>query len=408
MATKTAKDYTKELYAQGLTQVDSWKKDQQAINEETLRQINQAVDTATASGVAKYQEAINAAPESSRKLYDENAITEAVNRKRVQESMANMGMTDSGLSGSLHTSLAVARGNADSEVRRQEKAYVDQLKAAIADLYTAGATQKAAEKASLDKQLAEGYNDRKAALWNDSMTAGAQQYAADRDHDARVKEAEYKALEEQAKARQNYALKLLDNDADETSAWASAYTMYPTGDEKTDAYWAAIKAGYSQQEANIYANAGGGEPGKAAVEEAAVSAAENLVKRMKLTGMTGWKTFWSNQDNDGEYVAEKIQQLLAENADFANMSALQRETVLSLAVAKAINENWTRGTDNVDNVARIENASAKLGLDSEDVKAVYTQLRYPNQGKDAYGRYTDLSKAISSDPFSRYVADYSR
>ncbi len=392
MATKTVKKYAQELYDQSLPGLNSQREAKQKQNDQTYQQIAQAIDKSVAAGVAGYQKSIDAAPTESQKLYDENAVTEAVNRKRVQESMANMGMTDSGLSSSLHTSLAVAKGNADARVRQQEQAYVQQLKTAIDTLRTSGETQKATEKLTLDKGLNDWYQNQQANLWTQSMAAGAGQYAAEQDAAARVAEAQYEAATKQAEARQNYALKLLDNGADETSAWASAYTMYPTGDEKTDAYWSslrtALESGYSKDEVKAYVDAGGGEAGLVAVETAAIDAAEKFATNPKNSlklysspynipfDFSGDRnTWWSKPQRDGEMVASRVAKLIEGNATYEGMTEVQKAATVKELIARNINDYWHADKENADNETRIRAACYELNVNYEDVIARYTQLR---------------------------------
>ena len=77
-----------------------------------------AIDKSTASAAKPYQTQIEQLPSQYQKLYDTNAVQELVNRRQVQETMANMGLTDSGLNRTQQTAIAIQRGNASSRKPR--------------------------------------------------------------------------------------------------------------------------------------------------------------------------------------------------------------------------------------------------------------------------------------------------
>ena len=153
----------------------------QKSNEEYLQGFDSSVDTQTAAATSAYQQKIDAAPSMSRPLYDANAINEAVNRKKVQEGMANMGMTDSGLSSSMQTAMAIQKSNADHQVRQQERAYVQDLERAIADVVAQGESTKQAEHARINKETADYYANGIANISASAATAASDAMAADRD-----------------------------------------------------------------------------------------------------------------------------------------------------------------------------------------------------------------------------------
>lgn len=117
---------------------------QRKITEQSIQKNDAVVDKATAATTAQYQKQIDEAPTVYRGQYDANALAEAVNRRKLQESMANLGLTDSGLNRTQQTALSVMKGNADAATRRQQQEYVDGLQSAIDQVYAKGEAEKAA------------------------------------------------------------------------------------------------------------------------------------------------------------------------------------------------------------------------------------------------------------------------
>ena len=84
-----------------------------------------------------------ALPEQYRRLFDRNAVEQAVRSKRLSETLANMGLTESGLNRSQQTALALRRARADADTRLQQQAAYDALERQRADASAAAAAEKA-------------------------------------------------------------------------------------------------------------------------------------------------------------------------------------------------------------------------------------------------------------------------
>ena len=82
---------------------------------------NSAVDQSTAAALKPYETRMEQLPEEYRKQYDYNAVEELVRQKQVAETMANLGLTDSGLNRTQQTAIAVSRGNADAAARLSQQ-----------------------------------------------------------------------------------------------------------------------------------------------------------------------------------------------------------------------------------------------------------------------------------------------
>lgn len=331
-------DYYKANLANGQKRLDEENAAAKKRNEELMRQIGAAIDQSAGAQENTYQQSIDAAPSRFQSAYDANTIGELIGRRQLQESMANLGLTDSGLSRTQDTALTVARQNADASTRAGQTEYVNKLKSAIDTVRANAAAQKAEKQIALDTERDSWYRKAIAQMQSDAQTAAAKAYEADQDYAAReyeanrsyaaeaykaqqaaaaaVEKARYEALTAQAKAsstagtnydknRLAYAQSLMRNsNYTEEDAWAAAVARYPySGDEYTQtnrynkAYNDAKNSGYSAEYAKVYANAAAnGEDGKDAVEAYTCQKAIGAVKNKEIT--LGW---WDSVFHNGNF-----------------------------------------------------------------------------------------------------------
>ena len=226
---KTQQQYLEEYAAPMKKRAEELYAGRTAADAQQVEQINGIIDRATKASTAQYQQQIDALPQQSRPLYDANALDEAVGRARVQEYLGNMGMTDSGLSGSMATALQVQKGKADRQVRMNEQQQRQKLMATIDQIISENENKKAEQEMNIHAATRDWYDEINARIEETASTNAATAYAADQDYEARVKEAEatrYKAdMDKQAaleaaeiKAQRDYdtkvALALLDAELD--------------------------------------------------------------------------------------------------------------------------------------------------------------------------------------------------
>lgn len=171
--------------------------------EEYLKKLNQAAEETNKAATSKLQAEIDGAQSKFQPQYDANAVQELISRRQVQETMANMGLTDSGLNRTQQTAIALQRGNADSATRRQQSDYINQLQLAIEEAYANMQQEKLQREAAARYQLSQDINNNWTSLYN----AAKQNEAA--EEAARI-QAEYEAQ----KAREQ-ALAKLKADVDE-------------------------------------------------------------------------------------------------------------------------------------------------------------------------------------------------
>lgn len=381
---KTQQQYFDEMIGQRKKQVEQLHAGRTEADTLQKEQINAAIDQATKTAAAQYEQRLEALPGESRALYDKNALNEAVGRMKVRETLANMGLTDSGLSSSMATAMTVQKGRADHEVSVNEQKQRQALMSAIDQITAQGETQKADKAMAIDNATRQWYDELNARVeestWNDATAA----YEADQKYAAQVESARIKAAQEAAKyqadydkQRRQYVQKqLTDNPTmDPNMAWANAYVVYPSGDDNTDNYYALLRSGYTDAEINAYNNAGGGEAGSVAIYDAAAAKAEAFVPTLQLdiTKFFG-KTMWGNQDKDGQLVATNIQNQLGNNAAYAAMSRTEQDMTRAAAIGQMVATSWSRPKDDSDNKVRLRIACEQTDTDYDTALAYYDAM----------------------------------
>lgn len=171
--------------------------------EEYLKKLDQAAEETNKAATSKLQTEIDGAQSKFQPQYDANAVQELISRRQVQETMANMGLTDSGLNRTQQTAIALQRGNADSATRRQQSDYINQLQLAIEEAYANMQQEKLQREAAARYQLSQDINNNWTSLYN----AAKQNEAA--EEAARI-QAEY-----EAQTAREQALAKLKADVDE-------------------------------------------------------------------------------------------------------------------------------------------------------------------------------------------------
>lgn len=389
-------------------------------DEELMRQIGAAIDQSAGAQENTYQQSIDAAPSRFQSAYDANTIGELIGRRQLQESMANLGLTDSGLSRTQDTALTVARQNADASTRAGQTEYVNKMKSAIDTVRANAAAQKAEKQIALDaerdswyrKAIAQMQSDAQTAAakaWEADQTYAAEKYKADTEAAAAVEKARYEALAAQAKAsstagskndqnRLSYAKALMTKGLSEGEAWTYAVARYPY-DETTDrnrqtnsyssAYANAKNSGYSEENAKIYANAI--KSGK--TEQEAKSLADNAQRLDSaeefVDSLGEWdddsswiggifnNTAFRNADDDGRFVAARTKTGYAKKEGFQKLDAKTQEYAVAYGVAKAITTRWAKdmANDHEKILRRVNGACENLNSTQAKIVRQYVNDR---------------------------------
>lgn len=210
-----------------------------AESEKIKQQTNETIDKSAAAQVGVYEQAIEQAPLESRVLYDQNALDEAVNRKKIQETLANMGMTDSGLSSSMHTALTVQKSRADNAVRVDEHQRIQAYESAIDQILANAEAQKATESLNLDRSAMESAASNAASMYNADVEATTKATSMALDYQSN-----------RAKMAQHY----IDQGASISEAWGQAYAAYPDTSTAEGVRYAYYKMLREQGYGDTYAN----------------------------------------------------------------------------------------------------------------------------------------------------------
>lgn len=157
-------------------QQSQYEAERNQLSQDTINQIYQAIDAATNPVKQQYEQQIASVPEQYKNLYSANAVQQAVNRRMLEERMANMGLTDSGLNRTQQTAVALQRGNADNAVRLQEQSAKDALNAALSELLGNAAAQKQQQAAQINAQAASDILGNRTSLYNNAVNAAVQEY----------------------------------------------------------------------------------------------------------------------------------------------------------------------------------------------------------------------------------------
>lgn len=191
---KSVQNYIDELYSQGKTEADRLKEQRTQADDKLIQQTNAAIDKAAAASAKPYQTQLDELPALYGKLYDANAVQELVNRRQVQETMANMGLTDSGLNRTQQTAIALQRGNADAQVRLSQQQKTQELQDRIDQLLGNSAAQKIQQEADIRNATEKWYSSTLENLRSSAAQQGTSAYNAQ----VQAQAAEAKAREQAA------------------------------------------------------------------------------------------------------------------------------------------------------------------------------------------------------------------
>lgn len=187
---RSIQEYVDELYGKGQGTLNQIHEQRKQSDQQLIDSVNAAIDRTTAASTKPYQAQIEQLPEAYQKQFDANAVQELVGRRKVEEAMANMGLTDSGLNRTQQTALSVQRGNADAAARLEQQKKTQELQDKIAQLIEAGAAQKQQQAAGVLSNTANWFNDALAGSYNTAMQQGTSMYNADLAREEQARQAE--------------------------------------------------------------------------------------------------------------------------------------------------------------------------------------------------------------------------
>ncbi len=210
------------------TNKDKYNKQVQKVTDlanSTLTGTLNLIDQNTQSSIKPLEQKKEALPQQYQSYFDTNALQNLVNQRQLEERMANLGLTNSGLNRTQETALAVQKSNTAAAYNQKKQAAILSLDNQINELIASGNLKKQEatlkSKSALQSQLyslEDTYNTNR-QNYASSMEQADKQAAAQVEA-ARIKESKITLTEEQIdnaldeykkngeKGLANYAIKL--------------------------------------------------------------------------------------------------------------------------------------------------------------------------------------------------------
>lgn len=246
---------TETKAAQAQTKAYATARNKQAKRDYTAQAA--AINAARKKSVQSYQKQIKEAKQAYQGQLDTNAVQAMIDRRQVAQTLADIGLTNSGLNRTQQTAINVGRSTADAAVRRQRQTAVEALRTKIAEAREQAAISKQTAKSELTaaaREDIEAYRQKQLTAaekraqtsYNASLKSTSQtQVAVDKTVTNALKRAEnaekqVKALTKRVKnlkkqtaastleeRRAKYATVLIQHDHTVEYAWKEAYRVYP-------------------------------------------------------------------------------------------------------------------------------------------------------------------------------------
>ncbi len=219
---KTQAEYIEEQNRAAQAETEKRWKQREEQDAAYIAANNSAVDQSTAAALKPYETRMEQLPEEYRKQYDYNAVEELVRQKQVAETMANLGLTDSGLNRTQQTAIAVSRGNADAAARLSQQEKTQELRDKMDQLKATGEIQKQQTAAEVKANSQAWLNNLQSAAYENAANRGTALYDAEQQRlaDAAAlqkqlewqnQQAELKAQQERAERERQYRISAVNN-----------------------------------------------------------------------------------------------------------------------------------------------------------------------------------------------------
>lgn len=404
---KTFEEFLEEAMESGKSKYNETEAKVRGDAEQNINNQNAVIDKAAQAKTSQYQKNIDEAPQRFAGAYDASYIDELVARKNLENTMADMGLTDSGLNRSQQTAISVMRGNADAKTRAQQNDYVTNLQDSIDQVLA----QAEADKASYANQVNSSADSHLSQLWsameqNANSTAASRYKAQEESLDAIYKaeleaeaEAEKQRLEAIEKER-DYAVKMLnagyvqqqdgswvkDNRREVTSdvatyamkrmnddpsltiddAMREGKILYGVATEEDSVAYAGKRAGYTGEQLNAYIKAGGGENGVKSASKVTAQNAASVVENISFEVPLYATLFRNKNTGDGDQVAKMVKSKLDSNSRYKAMNKEEQDMTVAYAIAKSVKQSWPNGSAE-DNQKRIWRACKTSGVGDYDI-----------------------------------------
>lgn len=144
-----------------------------------ISQYNDSIDTAEKPTEDNLRHQIGDVPGQFRDQFDANAVQKLIGQRQVEESMANMGLSRSGLDTAAQTGLAARQNTADAATRLKQQAAIDALNQALLEAQAKAAAQKQSQAASVLNQVAVDNMNNYRTLYQNALNNASSQYQTD-------------------------------------------------------------------------------------------------------------------------------------------------------------------------------------------------------------------------------------
>ena len=181
MATKyvTYDDYLTDARKKAEEQQNAYAATRQQEADAAVKALNSAENASRQQIMMETEGRLDSTKAAYQSLYDENAVREKVAQLNVEETLANMGLSDSGLNRTQQTALAATRARADAAVGLKKQQAVDTLLTEMtAAIEKNRETMEAARNAARVSAI-EDIEQNRAALEKEAQTAATNQFNAD-------------------------------------------------------------------------------------------------------------------------------------------------------------------------------------------------------------------------------------
>lgn len=153
---------------------EEYLKDHNAEKQSQINTSNQIYNSQKQQVQDTYNTQIADAEESYEDLYRENEVQRLVNQRQLNESMANLGLTNSGLNRTQQTAVQLSYANQKGEISREKQKALDTLSSALASAITDIENNRAAAQASIEDTYARNADTYAQNMYSTDVQAETQ------------------------------------------------------------------------------------------------------------------------------------------------------------------------------------------------------------------------------------------
>ena len=192
--------------------------EQMAVKKEELDlQIDQQLQNAEKTAAS----AIDAVDTNYRSVVDSAAVQRELDRRQIRETMANMGLSRSGLNATQQTAVQLSAGNKQAAAAVQRQAAVDSLKQSLAEYRMKSETDRRVGKQEIEETAQKGIAEYDAEVdkwvseaesteYKAQQEATAKKYEADTEATTALAKMQIESAQKQQEAVTERNLKLID------------------------------------------------------------------------------------------------------------------------------------------------------------------------------------------------------